>query len=113
MDKQDGRLGAASTRRRLEFLAERCRIHADLASPWAGLPVISGQPGSRKNGSFSYRRETGIRTLDASSTTADQLEAQGFRVLAVAVGPPEVLKIAGMIALSDPPRSDSAALIAE
>jgi H+-transporting ATPase len=47
------------------------------------------------------------------STTADQLEAQGFRVLAVAVGPPEAVKLAGMIALSDPPRTDSAALIAE
>jgi len=48
-----------------------------------------------------------------SSTAADQLEAQGFRVLAVAVGPPKELKIAGIIALSDPPRADSAALIAE
>jgi H+-transporting ATPase len=45
--------------------------------------------------------------------TADQLEARGFRVLAVAVGPPEALKISGIIALSDPPRADSAALIAE
>jgi H+-transporting ATPase len=47
------------------------------------------------------------------STTADQLEAQGFRVLAVAVGPPQAVKLAGTIALSDPPRTDSAALIAE
>ena len=49
---------------------------------------------------------------DASTKTA-QLEAKGYRVLAVAVGPPEALKIAGIIALSDPPRADSAALIAE
>jgi H+-transporting ATPase len=48
-----------------------------------------------------------------ASTTANQLEAQGFRVLAVAVGPPAALKLAGIIALSDPPRPDSAALIAE
>jgi H+-transporting ATPase len=48
-----------------------------------------------------------------ASTTANQLEAQGFRVLAVAVGPPGVLKLAGIIALSDPPRTDSAAHIAE
>jgi H+-transporting ATPase len=48
-----------------------------------------------------------------ASKTADELEAQGFRVLAVAVGPPEALKFAGIIALSDPPRSDSAALVAE
>ncbi len=44
---------------------------------------------------------------------ANQLEAQGFRVLAVAVGPPEAVKLAGIIALSDPPRADSAALITE
>jgi H+-transporting ATPase len=48
-----------------------------------------------------------------ASTIANQLEAQGFRVLAVAVGPPEAVKLAGIIALSDPPRTDSAALIKE
>jgi len=47
------------------------------------------------------------------STTASQLEAQGFRVLAVAVGPPAAVKLAGIIALSDPPRTDSAELIKE
>jgi len=45
--------------------------------------------------------------------TAHELEAQGFRVLAVAIGPPTALKLAGIIALSDPPRPDSAALISE
>ncbi|MGD1030794.1 MAG: HAD-IC family P-type ATPase [Opitutaceae bacterium] len=48
-----------------------------------------------------------------ASAKADQLEAQGFRVLAVAVGPPQAMKLAGIISLSDPPRPDSAALIAE
>ena len=48
-----------------------------------------------------------------ASAIADQLEAQGFRVLAVAMGPPEALKLAGMVALSDPPQTDSAALITE
>jgi H+-transporting ATPase len=49
---------------------------------------------------------------DAAKTASD-LEAQGFRVLAVALGPPAALKLAGIIALSDPPRPDSAALITE
>src|ERR1039458_6776462 len=53
------------------------------------------------------------QALPAGSTTADELEAQGFRVLAVALGPPDAMKLAGIIALSDPPRTDSAALIAE
>jgi len=48
-----------------------------------------------------------------TSTIASQLEAKGFRVLAVAVGPSQAVKLAGIIALSDPPRSDSAALITE
>ena len=48
-----------------------------------------------------------------ASMTANELEAQGFRVLAVAVGPPATMKLAGIIALSDPPRTDSAALITE
>jgi H+-transporting ATPase len=46
-------------------------------------------------------------------TGANELEAQGFRVLAVAAGPAEAMKLAGIIALSDPPRTDSAALITE
>jgi H+-transporting ATPase len=48
-----------------------------------------------------------------ASMAASELEAQGFRVLAVAVGPPTALRLAGLIALSDPPRADSAALITE
>lgn len=41
------------------------------------------------------------------------LQAKGFRVLAVARGPTEKLVLVGLIALSDPPRADSAGLIAE
>jgi H+-transporting ATPase len=49
----------------------------------------------------------------SESTAANELEAQGFRVLAVAVGSPAGLRLAGIIALSDPPRTDSAKLVAE
>jgi H+-transporting ATPase len=52
-------------------------------------------------------------TSPDASAAADPLEARGFRVLAVAAGAPAAMKLAGIIALSDPPRSDSAALIAE
>jgi H+-transporting ATPase len=44
---------------------------------------------------------------------ADALVAQGFRVLAVGTGEPSTLTLAGLIALSDPPRADSAGLIAK
>jgi H+-transporting ATPase len=48
-----------------------------------------------------------------AAAAAQDLEAKGFRVLAVAAGPPTSMKLAGLIALSDPPRADSAALISE
>ncbi len=44
---------------------------------------------------------------------AEELEKQGFRVLAVAAGPPASLQLIGLIALSDPPRKDSRSLISE
>lgn len=53
------------------------------------------------------------RVSPNASETAQELEGQGYRVLAVAVGPPAAMTLAGLIALSDPPRADSAALIAE
>ncbi len=48
-----------------------------------------------------------------ASNEATELEGRGFRVLAVAAGRLHAMKPAGLIALSDPPRPDAAALIAE
>ncbi|PRC91430.1 HAD-IC family P-type ATPase [Solimicrobium silvestre] len=60
---------------------------------------------------------TSIIGLVQSSPTAQavltELEGQGFRVLAVASGVPTAMKLLGFIALSDPPRTESAALITE
>ena len=60
---------------------------------------------------------TVVASLTASapgaSGIADELEKQGFRVLAVACGPPASMQLIGLIALSDPPREDSASLISE
>jgi H+-transporting ATPase len=42
----------------------------------------------------------------------DSLAAEGHRIIAVAAGPEHALRLAGLIALSDPPREDSAGLIA-
>ena len=56
----------------------------------------------------------GLTAPSPSATTiADELEKQGYRVLAVAAGPPASMQLLGLIALSDPPRSDSASLISE
>ena len=43
---------------------------------------------------------------------ADDLAASGHRVIGVAAGPPQSLRLAGLIALSDRPRGDSAGLVA-
>jgi H+-transporting ATPase len=48
-----------------------------------------------------------------ATAVADELEGKGFRVLAVAAGPPAAMQLMGLIALSDPAREDSAALVTE
>lgn len=49
----------------------------------------------------------------AAIAAASELEAQRFRVLAMATGAPQAMTMAGLIALSDPPRGDSVALVKE
>jgi H+-transporting ATPase len=60
---------------------------------------------------------TAVSGLSVSSpgaaAIAENLEEQGFRVLAVASGARGSIQIIGFIALSDPPRADSASLISE
>jgi len=53
------------------------------------------------------------QAMPDASGIADQLQSQGFRVLAVGVGPSGAVKLAGIIALSDPPREDSAELMTQ
>jgi H+-transporting ATPase len=48
---------------------------------------------------------------DASRVLED-LAGRGHRVIAVAAGPENALRLAGLVALADPPREDSAALVA-
>jgi len=49
----------------------------------------------------------------AAAATAHELEDKGFRVLAVAVGSPAAMRLAGIVALSDQPRADAAELVKE
>ena len=51
--------------------------------------------------------------VPTAAATAHELEEKGFRVLAVAVGTPATMRLAGIIALSDPPRADAAELVKE
>jgi len=55
-----------------------------------------------------------IAEPSASATAiVEEFQSKGFRVVIVAMGAAEPLRIAGVIALSDPPREDSASLIAQ
>jgi len=54
-----------------------------------------------------------VHPAPAALTVEKDLEGQGLRVLAVAAGPESAMKLIGLIALSDPPRNDSAALVTE
>ena len=63
-------------------------------------------------GAFEVIAEAAAVPADALSATND-LSGRGHRVIAVAAGPSQPLQLAGLIAISDPPREDSAKLIAE
>jgi H+-transporting ATPase len=52
-------------------------------------------------------------TSPTAEASAKELEGRGFRVLAVAAGPAKAMRLVGLIALSDPPRADSATLVKE
>ncbi len=78
----------------------------------ASATDAAGHPQRIVKGAFAV-----VAGLAQSSPTAaaaaDELQGKGFRVLAVAAGPPTAIKLVGLIALSDPPRKDSADLITE
>jgi H+-transporting ATPase len=62
----------------------------------------------------AFAAVSGLATaVPKAAAIADELEKQGFRVLAVAAGVNGSIQIVGFIALSDPPRTDSISLISE
>ncbi len=76
------------------------------ATDAAGIPqrIVKG----------AFAAVIGLVPSSPDAAAADkELEDKGFRVLAVAVGPPGAMRLAGLIALSDPPREDSIELVNE
>jgi H+-transporting ATPase len=62
-------------------------------------------------GAFAMISKMAAAPADARQLV-DRLAGQGDRIIAVAAGAPDALRLCGLIAVSDPPRADSAALIA-
>ncbi len=69
-----------------------------------------GAPQRVAKGAFSAI--VGLVSVEASAATAAKdLEGQGYRVLAVSTGPVTMMRMVGLIALSDPARADSPGLV--
>jgi H+-transporting ATPase len=86
----------------------------DPATKMSEAMVADSNGGTQRVVKGAFAAVIGLTQPSSTATGAsDELERKGFRVLAVAAGPPGAMKLAGLIALSDPPRPDSAALISE
>ena len=86
----------------------------DPATKMSEAMVADSSGGKQRVVKGAFAAVIGLTQRSSTATGAsDELERKGFRVLAVAAGPPGAMKLAGLIALSDPPRPDSAALISE
>ncbi len=114
-DSVDAAIRAASAQKPASDLPKLTTfVPFDSAKKTSEATVTDAKGGVERiiKGAFSA-----IIGLTAASPTAagiaDELEQQGFRVLAVAAGPATSLQLIGLIALSDPPRTDSASLISE
>jgi len=86
----------------------------DPATKMSEATVVDPQAGTERiiKGAFAVVSRLAAPTSGAAAM-AEELESQGFRVLAVAAGPPAALQLRGLIALSDPAREDSASLVTE
>jgi H+-transporting ATPase len=85
----------------------------DPATKLSEATAVDGKGGALRamKGAFAVVSKLAEASPKAAAT-AQELEGKGYRVLAVAVGA-TTLKLAGIIALSDPPRPDAAELIKE
>ena len=98
----------ADSARRLSFVPfdpSTKRSEVSIRENGQVLRVVKGEPGT-------IAAVAGTPWESLAQEVA-RLSADGSRVLAVAAGPEGKLRLAGLLALSDPPRADSAALIDE
>ncbi len=114
-DAVDAAIRSASTQKRASDLPKLLTfVPFDPAKKTSEATATDAKDGVERiiKGAFTV-----VASLTAPSPSApglaDELEKQGFRVLAVAAGPVASLKLMGLIALSDPPRKDSTSLISE
>jgi H+-transporting ATPase len=114
-DPVDGAIRAAATSKPVSDAPKLIKFAAFDPAKKMSEATATDAAGSQQRivkGAFSV-----VSALAEPSPTATalakELEDKGFRVMAVAAGSATPMKLAGLIALSDPPRKDSAALISE
>jgi H+-transporting ATPase len=114
-DPVDAAIRAAAARTPVEGLAVRSRfVPFDPAQKMSEADArdVDGRALRIVKGAFARIALLSPPTANAVAARG-AFEAQGFRVLAVAVGTNSPLAWAGLIALSDPPRPDAKPLIAD
>jgi len=114
-DPVDGAIRAAAAKEGVSDVPKLVKFEAfDPAKKTAEATATDAAGSSQRivKGAFAVVAALAQAAPTAAGAAKD-LEAKGFRVLAVAAGPPDAMKLAGLIALSDPPRKDSAALVTE
>jgi H+-transporting ATPase len=99
--------------------------HQTDAAGWKRLELIPFEPATKvseatiSHGTERWRAIKGapeavarrVKTLPDYSADMERMAAQGYRVLGVAAGRDEDLRFVGLVALEDPPRTDSKELI--
>ena len=112
-DPVDGAIRSAAAAKKLpETMRLTVFTPFDPASKRSEATFTDGNAVPQRVLKGAYSAIVGLAPVEASAAGAAQdLESKGYRVLAVAAGPAIAMKMVGLIALSDPARSDSAGLV--
>jgi H+-transporting ATPase len=114
-DPVDGAIRSAASGNAISDAPKMIKfVPFDSATKRSEATIGSSGGGTQRIVKGAYASVIGLaKPLPTAAAAAKELEGQGFRVLAVATGPPVAIELAGLIALSDPPRPDSAVLVTE
>jgi H+-transporting ATPase len=114
-DPVDGAIRAAAARKTVSDAPKLVKfVPFDPAIKMSEATVSDPKGGTRRVVKGAFATVIGFTQPSApAAASAKELEDQGFRVLAVAAGPANAMTLMGLIALSDPPRADSAALVTQ
>ena len=114
-DPVDAAIRAASARAPVTNAPRLVKFIAfDPARRLSEATVLDDAVGPQRIVKGAYSAVAALAAASAQAEAAARaLEEKGCRVLAVAAGPANGMTIRGLVALSDPPRGDSAALVAE